>query len=436
MLKQRSRLLARALLIVLAGLTLQPVHAGPLQERVDRAVEAVEDKVIAWRRDIHQHPELANREFRTAALVAAHLRELGMAVRTEVAHTGVVGVLEGGRPGRVVALRADMDALPITEQTGLPFASTVRADYEGREVGVMHACGHDAHTAILMGAAQVLAGIREEIAGTIVFIFQPAEEGPPEGEDGGAKMMIDEGVLQNPRPEAIFGLHLGIQESGSIHYASGPIMSSSDRLHIRVIGRQSHGASPWVGIDPVVVSSQIILGLQTIHSRQVDTRYPHVISIGMVEGGQRFNIIPGEIELIGTVRAQEEAVRVDVHERIVRTATSIAASAGATAEVRFLQPIPVTVNDPDLTARMLPTLQRAAGQDKVLTMRTSLGYEDFAFYAQEIPGLFFFLGTRAPGQSPRDTHPVHTPYFNPHEGSFVTGVRALASLAVDFLHGD
>ena len=307
--------------------------------------------MVTWRRDIHQHPELSNREFRTAALVADHLRALGMEVRTEVAHTGVVATLRGGRPGPVVALRADMDALPVTEMVDLPFASRERAIYNGQEVGVMHACGHDNHVAILMGVADVLASVRDDLPGTVKFIFQPAEEGAPEGERGGAELMLEEGAFENPRPEVIFGLHVGPNRVGRLTYRAGSTMASADWLRIVVRGRQTHGAAPWGGIDPIVVSSQIVLGLQTVASRQLPvTLTPSIITIGSIHGGVRGNIIPDEVEMVGTIRTFDAEVRQDIHRRIRLTAEQIAASAGATAEVEITHGYPVTVNDPELTA--------------------------------------------------------------------------------------
>ncbi|MCY4510662.1 MAG: amidohydrolase, partial [Acidobacteria bacterium] len=320
-----------------------------LRQAAEERARAVEPRVVTWRRDIHQHPELSNREFRTAALVADHLRSLGMEVRTEVAHTGVVATLRGGRPGPVVALRADMDALPVTEQVDLPFASRERAIYNGQEVGVMHACGHDNHVAILMGVADVLASVRDDLPGTVKFIFQPAEEGAPEGERGGAELMLEEGAFENPRPEVIFGLHVGPNRVGQLTYRAGSAMASADWLRIVVRGRQTHGAAPWGGVDPIVVSSQIVLGLQTIASRQLPvTLTPSIITIGSIHGGVRGNIIPDEVEMVGTIRTFDAEVRQDIHRRIRRTAEQIAASAGATAEVEITHGYPVTVNDPGL----------------------------------------------------------------------------------------
>ncbi|HEY9519004.1 MAG TPA: amidohydrolase [Gemmatimonadales bacterium] len=410
-------------------------QAQALAREIDARAAAVLPKVVAWRRDIHQHPELSNRETRTAKLVADHLTSLGLEVRTGVAHTGVVGVLRGGKPGPVVALRADMDALPVTELVDLPFKSTVTTEFNGQTVGVMHACGHDNHVAMLMGAAEVLAGLRAQIPGTIKFIFQPAEEGVPRGERGGAGLMIEEGVLENPAPAAIFGLHVWPGPVGGITYRSGPAMAASDQLFIVVKGRQTHGAQPWGGVDPIVVSSQVILGLQTIASRQINvTQVPAIITVGRIVGGNRGNIIPDSVIMEGTVRSFDEAMRADIKERIRRTVSSIAQSAGATATVDFgTGNNPVTFNEPALTTRMLPTLQRVAGASNVSVGELSTPAEDFALYQQKIPGLFVFLGGVPKGQDPATAPRNHSPSFFVDEGVLPLGVRTLASLAVDWL---
>jgi amidohydrolase len=412
-----------------------PAQAQSLAREIDARAAAVLPKVVAWRRDIHQHPELSNRETRTAKLVADHLASLGLEVRTGVAHTGVVGVLRGGKPGPVVALRADMDALPVTELVDLPFKSTVTTQFNGQTVGVMHACGHDNHVAMLMGAAEVLAGLRAQIPGTIKFIFQPAEEGAPRGERGGAGLMIEEGALENPAPAAIFGLHVWPGPVGGITYRSGPAMAASDQLFITVKGRQTHGAQPWGGVDPIVVSSQVILGLQTIASRQINvTQVPAIITVGRIVGGNRGNIIPDSVMMEGTVRSFDEAMRADIKERIRRTVTSIAQSAGATATVDFgTGNNPVTFNDPALTARMLPTLQRVAGASNLSVGELSTPAEDFALYQQKIPGLFVFLGVVPKGQDPAAAPRNHSPSFFVDEAVLPLGVRTLASLAVDWL---
>jgi amidohydrolase len=402
---------------------------------VDARAKSLEAKVIAWRRDIHQHPELSNREVRTGRVVAGHLASLGLKPQTEVAYTGVVATLDTGRPGPVVALRADMDALPVTEEVDLPFASRERASYNGQEVGVMHACGHDCHVAILMGVAELLAGAREALSGKIKFIFQPAEEGPPAGEDGGAALMIKQGVLENPRPDAIFGLHVyaGV-EAGKLAYRPGPTMASADRFRIVIHGRQTHGALPWRGVDPIVVSSQLVMGLQTIVSRQVDLSLePAVLSIGAIRGGVRDNIIPDRVEMLGTLRTFNETMREDIQERIRSMTSHIAQSAGASAEVFFDNPYPVTINDESLTQRMLPTLQRVAGADNVFLSQKITGYEDFSYYQQRVPGLFYFVGIspRGGGRSA----PNHSPRFYVDESALLLGVRSLAQLAVDYLNG-
>jgi amidohydrolase len=405
-----------------------------LNTQVDRLASQVQQKVLTWRRDIHQNPELSNRETRTANLVATHLRSLGLEVRTGVAHTGVVGVLRGGKPGPVVALRADMDALPVTEEVDVPFASKVRTTYNGQEVGVMHACGHDAHTAILMGVAEVLAGMRNELPGTVKFIFQPAEEGAPTGERGGAQLMIEEGVLDTPTPSAIFGLHVFPYPAGEIRYRSGGIMAAADAFRIIVKGRQTHGALPWAGVDPIVVASQIVVALQTITSRQVDvTAAPAIITVGAFNGGVRFNIIPDSVVMLGTIRTFDTAMRNDIHQRMRRTAESIAQSAGATALVVIDTTTSVTYNDPALTERIVPTLRAVAGANHLVVVAPNTTAEDFSRYQQRIPGVFFFLGITPPGTDPAKVAPNHSPRFFVDEAALPTGVRVMAHLAVDYL---
>ena len=420
-------------LLALLVLSTSPLAAQGrrLDAEIDRRAAQVEGKVVAWRRDIHAHPELSNREVRTGQIVAEHLRALGLEVRTGVAHNGVVGVLRGGRPGPVVALRADMDALPVTEEVDVPFASKVRSTYNGQDVGVMHACGHDAHVAILMGVAEVLAGMRRDLPGTVKFIFQPAEEGVPSGEDGGAAMMIAEGALDDPKPGAIFGLHVFPYAAGEIMYRPGGLMAAADLLRIVVRGRQTHGAQPWSGIDPIVVTSQIVLGLQTITSRQVDiTAAPAIVTIGAVNGGVRNNIIPDSVVMIGTIRSFDAAMRRDIWARVRRTAEGIAQSAGATAVVTIDSGPPVTYNDPTLTERMTPTLRRVT---RVGTSEAKTTAEDFSRYQEKIPGLFFFLGITPPGTDPKAAAPNHSPRFFVDEAALPVGVRALSHLAVDYL---
>jgi amidohydrolase len=410
-----------------------------LAARIDAGVAASVPQLIAWRRDVHEHPELGNREVRTAAIVAAHLRALELDdVRTEVGITGVVGVLRGALPGPVVALRADMDALPVEERTDVPFASKQRTTWNGESVGVMHACGHDAHVAILMTVASVLAGLRSELAGTVKFIFQPAEEMPPEGEEGGARLMIREGALANPAPQAIFGLHVtSMLATGTIGCRAGPAMASSDTFRITVQGRQTHGAMPWRGVDPIVTAAQVVLGLQTIVSRQVDlTHEPAVVTVGAIKGGNRENIIPDSVEMRGTIRTFDEEMRDDVHGRVKDTAEHIARSARAGCEVCVAKRYPVTVNDAELTEAMWPTLERVAGADHVIRMPKIAGSEDFSFYQHVVPGLFFFVGITPPAHDLKSAAPNHSPLFFIDEAGLPLGVRALAHAAVDWLEAN
>ncbi len=427
---------AAFLALILAGSPgrLVAQEAEAMHAEIDRLAAQFSGDVIAWRRDLHQNPELGNREFRTAGIVAEHLRSLGFdEVRTDVAHTGVVGVLRGGRPGPVVGLRADMDALPVTELADVPFASTVTTEYNGQEVGVMHACGHDAHTAALMGTASVLAEMRSDLAGTVVFLFQPAEEGAPSGEEGGAELMIAEGAVESPRPEAYFGLHTSPFPTGLVGWRSGGIMASADEFTIVVTGKQTHGAAPEMGVDPIVVASQIVLALQTIPSRQVAATNPVVLSVGKIEGGVRFNIIPETVQLDGTIRTHDPAVQDDVHERIRRTAEGIAESAGATAEVEIRRFYPVTYNDPELTAVALSSLERVVGQQGLVQIPPLMVAEDFSFFARQAPGFYFMLGVNAPGVAYGEAASNHSPYFYVNEDALEVGVRAMATLAVDYL---
>ncbi|HET7526484.1 MAG TPA: amidohydrolase [Burkholderiaceae bacterium] len=407
-----------------------------LAHRIDTAAAAVEQRVTAWRRDLHQHPELGNRETRTASIVAEQLRGLGLdEVKTGVAHTGVVGLLKGKLPGKVVALRADMDALPVSEEVDVPFASKARTIWNGEEVGVMHACGHDCHTAILMGVATVLAGLRDQLRGSVKFIFQPAEEMPPQGEEGGAKMMIAEGALQHPTPQAIFGLHVTSRQNvGQIGYRTGPTMASSDRFSITVHGRQTHGAAPWLGVDPIVTSAQVVLGLQTVVSRGVDiSREPAVVTVGMIKGGVRENIIPDSVEMRGTIRTFDEGMRDEVHAQVKTLAESVARGSRAGCTVCIEKNYPVTVNDPALTEAMLPTLRRVAGADQVLFVPKVTGSEDFSYFQKLVPGMFFFVGVTPPEIDPAKAAPNHSPRFRVDERALLLGVRALAHLACDYL---
>lgn len=415
-----------------------PALAAISDRALEDAARAVDARVVEWRRDLHQNPELGNREFRTSQKVAEHLKALGLEVKTGIAHTGVVGVLRGGRPGPTIALRADMDALPVTERADVPFRSTVTTEYRGEKVGVMHACGHDAHTAILMGAAQALVALRKDLPGTILFVFQPAEEGAPDGERGGAPLMLEEGAFDIVKPEAAFGLHVwSALNSGQIGYRSGPFMAASDRFRIVVKGRQTHGARPWGGVDPIVVSSQIVLGLQTIVGRQIDiSQYPAVVSVGAIKGGIRNNIIPDEVEMIGTFRTFDPEVRRQVIERMTRIAQDVAHSAGATATVEIADDNnPVVVNDAKLTSRMLPSLARAGRGGQVQEIPYVTGAEDFAFFGQQVPALFFFVGSTPDGVDAAQAPSNHSPQFYLDEGSLPVGLRAMMGVAVDYLQG-
>jgi len=410
-----------------------------LKAQVAKKADAMQPKLVAWRRDLHEHPELGNQETRTAGIIAAHLKALGLEVKTGVAKTGVVGLLKGGKPGPVVALRADIDGLPIIERTPVPFASKVKATYNNAEVGVMHACGHDTHVDMLMGVAEVLSSMKADLHGTVKFIFQPAEEGAPFGEEGGAELMVKKGVLQNPKVDAIFGLHINAQtEVGKITYRPGGTMAAVNDLQIIVKGRQAHGAYPWSSVDPVVVSAQIINNLQTIVSRNLNvTENAGVVTIGAINGGNRSNIIPEQVVMLGTIRALSAADEKMMIERVKTIATKTAEAAGATAEVKI--PLsthyPVTYNDPALTEKMLPTLQATAGAANVMLKPPVTGAEDFSFYQEKVPGLFFFLGGMPKGQDPLKTAAHHTPDFYIDESGFSLGVKALCNLTLDYMAG-
>lgn len=407
-----------------------------LQAKTDQMAKEIEAKVIEWRRYFHEHPELSNREFKTAEKVAAHLKSLGMEVQTGIAKTGVVGLLKGSKPGPVIALRADMDALPVTERNSLAFASKEKTTFNGQETGVMHACGHDAHVAILMGVAEILARNKNDLKGTIKFIFQPAEEGPPAGEEGGAGLMVKEGVLDNPKVDAIFGLHVrSITPLGRIEYRPLGFMAASDWFTIKVYGKQAHGSAPWKGIDPIVVSAQIINGLQTIISRQTElTKEAAVITVGRMNAGIRENIIPEYAEMAGTIRTFDPEMQQIIHEKIKLTATKIAESAGARAEVTIDSKTPVTYNDQALTERMVAALQRAAGEKNVVRINPDTGAEDFAYYQKKVPGLFFFVGACPPNIDPSKAPSHHTPDFMMDEASMLTGVKALLNVTMDYMY--
>lgn len=410
-------------------------QGSSLNSRLDKTAESLEKKVVAWRRDFHQHPELGNREFQTAAKVAAHLQSLGMDVKTGVGKTGVVALLKGGKPGPVVALRADMDGLPVTERGDLPFKSDARTEYNGQQTGIMHACGHDTHVAMLMGVAEVLASVKSDLRGTVKFIFQPAEEGAPAGEEGGAYLMVKEGVLENPKVDAIFGLHINSQtEVGTIKYRPGATMAAVDQYAIKIKGKQTHGASPWSGVDPIVTASQVVMGLQTIVSRNLPiTDNAAVVTVGAIHGGIRQNIIPEEVNMIGTIRSFDPAMQKTIHRRINEIATNIAESAGAKAEVKIDIMYPVTYNDPKLTDQMLPSLEVVAGKDNVKITPAQTGAEDFSFYQQKVPGFFYFLGGMSKGKKIEDAAPHHTPDFQIDESCFVLGMKSLCHLTVDYM---
>jgi amidohydrolase len=420
-------------LSLIAAVPLAAQTPSSFGAEIDRRALAVNDSVVAWRRDIHEHPELSGEEVRTAALVAAHLKKLGLRVRTGVGGTGVVGVLEGGRPGPVVALRADMDALPVTEEVDVPFRSHVRAQYAGQDVGVMHACGHDSHVAMLLGAAEVLAGLRDRLPGTVVFLFQPAEEAL-----SGAAGMIRDGALENPKPSAVFGIHVFPYSVGSVVYRPGALMAAGGTLRIVVRGRQTHGAMPWNGVDPVVVASQIVLGLQTIVSRQTDlTASPAIVTVATINGGVRNNIIPDSVVMTGTIRTFDETQRQQLPELVRRTAESIAAASGATAGVEASISGTITYNDPALVERMRPTVERVVGSGihgaKILGGPQTTTSEDFSLYQQRVPGIFMFLGVTPEGTDPKLAAPNHSPKFYVDEKALPIGVRLLSEMAVDYL---
>lgn len=434
--KPFTGLAAAALLLSLASTP--AAAAAPAAAEIDKLATAVEPEVVANRRWLHEHPELSNREVETGKYLAQKLQALGYEVQTGVAHNGVVAVLRGAKPGPVVALRSDMDALPVAEEVNLPFASKVKGSYDGKDVGVMHACGHDAHMGILLGAAKVFAQLKDRLPGTVKLIFQPAEEGAPRGEEGGAALMVKEGVLSRaPVPEVIFGLHVMTEfETGHIGYRPGGLMASADDFVITVHGRQTHGALPWNGVDPIVIGSEIVLALQTIVSRQLDiTRAPAIVTVGKFDGGVRNNIVPETVTLKGTLRALRPDDREQVLAAVRRTAEHVAAASGATAEVEIgaETSYPVTYNDPALTARMLPTLQRVAGRDNLIETLPKTVAEDFSFYQQKIPGLFVFVGVRKPGGSMEEYAPNHSPRFKIDESGLGLGVRTLVNLTLDYM---
>src|SRR5580658_2764622 len=419
----------------LLAMAMASTKTKPLHARLDAAAKTIEQKMIGWRRDFHENPELGNQEFRTAAIVARHLRALGYDVRENVAVTGVVATLRGGGgPGPVVALRADMDALPVAEEVDLPFASRARAVWDGVDVPVMHACGHDAHTAILMAAAEVFSGMRNELRGTIKLLFQPAEENLPRGEIGGAKRMLAEGAFADPKPDVVFGLHLvtGLP-AGTLGYRPGPAHASADSFHITVRGRQTHGAMPWRGVDPIVIGAQVVSALQTIQSRQLDVNDPSVLTVGTFHSGMRANIIPERAELTGTLRTYDDDRRIYMQRRVTEIAENVARGMDGTADVHW-EPngYPVTANDIALTDRMLPSLARAAGDGRLRLTQRSMAAEDFSYFAREAPGLFFWVGVTPPGEDPRAAAPNHSPRFRVDETGLLPGLRGTLHLVADF----
>jgi len=403
-------------------------------QSLQTSYDKIEPKVIEWRRDIHQHPELSNREFKTAEKIANHLKSLGIEVQTGVAHTGVVGILKGDQPGKVVALRADIDALPVTERNDLPFRSEVTSEFLGEKVGVMHACGHDTHTAILMGVAEVLSQNKDKIKGTVKFIFQPAEEGPPPGEEGGALLMVKEGVLKNPEVDAIFGLHINSQTPvGVIRYKSGGTMAAAQSFTIHVKGKQSHGSQPWSGVDPILISAKIIDGLQTIISREANlTNEAAVITVGKIKSGVRFNIIPESAEMLGTIRTLDYGMKDMINKRMMEMVPDIAKAYGGEASIEIKDATDITFNDPELVSQMIPTLKRVGGDENIQTQKAVTGAEDFSYYQREVPGFFFFLGGMTPGNE--EPFPHHTPDFKIDEDGLMLGVKALTELSIDYLN--
>ena len=405
---------------------------------IEAWAKPVDGKVLNWRRDIHQFPELGNREFRTSKLVAEHLKSLGLDVKTGVAHTGVTAVLKGGKPGPRIALRADMDALPVTENSGLPFESKQTAEFRGQKTGVMHACGHDSHTAILMGVAEAMAKHKADIAGEVLFIFQPAEEGPPDGETGGADQMLAEGIFKTFKPEAVFGLHVfSTLNAGQLGYRSGPLMAASDRFNIVVKGRQTHGSRPWGGVDPIVAAAEIVTSAQSIVSRRQNlTKQPIVVSFGAINGGIRYNIIPDSVELVGTIRSFDDGMRAQAFKDLANVAEHVAAAHGATVVAKIPDTVgnPVTVNNPALTARVLPSLKKVAGAE-VVEMTLTTGAEDFAYYAKEVPGFFFFVGSTPKGVDASTAPSNHSPQFFLDESALPLGTRALLQISLDYLNG-
>lgn len=426
----------KQLLLICSLILLATVVHAQLKQRISAAIDKVEPRCISWREQIHKNPELGNREVQTAKLVAEHLRSLGLEVKEGVAKTGVVGILKGDKPGPCIALRADMDALPVTEKADIPYASKVKTMYNGQEVGVMHACGHDTHVAMLMSVAEVLASVRKDLKGTVKFIFQPAEEGAPQGEEGGAKLMVEEGVMDNPKVDVVFGLHIeaGI-EAGTIEYKSGSFMAAADFFTIRVKGKASHGSQPWLGVDPISASAQIINGLQTIVSRQSElTKAPVIITVGKIQGGVRNNIISEEVEMLGTIRTLDSDMQKKVHEQFRHVIKTIGDASGATTEVEIDTKTLVTYNDPALVEKMLPSLRTAIGANNVKAREWVTGAEDFSYYGTRAPAFFFYLGGMPKGKDPKTAPPHHTAEFYVDNAGMKTGVQAFCQLVTDYMN--
>lgn len=420
--------------LFVTALLANSAFAVDFSQEINASADKVLPKVIEWRRHLHQFPELSNREFKTSKFVEEKLRALGIEVKTGVAKTGVVGILKGAQPGPVIGLRADMDGLPVTERNALPFASKEKSEYNGSTVGVMHACGHDSHVAMLLGAAEVLTAMKSKLKGTVVFIFQPAEEGAPEGEEGGAKLMVKEGVMDMPKIDAIFGIHINsATEAGKIAFKSGSFMAAADWFTIKIKGKQTHGSQPWLGVDPVAVAAEIINRLQTIVSRQSElTKAPVVISVGKINAGVRENIIPEELTMSGTIRTLDSQMQKDTHARIRLVATKIAESFGATAEVTFDTKTLVTYNTPDLVKKMIPSLEKAAGAENVKEMEWTTGAEDFSYFGEKAPAFFFYVGGMPKGQDPKTAAAHHTPDFFIDDSRLDVGVKAFCNLVFDY----
>ncbi|MCB0487920.1 MAG: amidohydrolase [Cyclobacteriaceae bacterium] len=431
-----KNLITLVVLSLVSGAMVFGQSSAKTQAKLDQKAKELESKVIEWRRHFHQYPELSNREFKTGKMIADHLKSLGMEVKYPVAKTGAVGILRTGKPGPTIALRADIDGLPVVERVDLPFASKEKSTYLGQDVGVMHACGHDTHIAILMGVAQILSEMKSELKGTIVFLFQPAEEGAPQGEEGGAALMIKEGVLDSPKVDAAFGLHISSQTPvGTVTFKPEGMLAAADMLKIKVKGVQAHGSAPWAGVDPIVVSAQIINGLQTIVSRQLDlTEAGVALTVATIHGGVRNNIIPEEVEMTGTLRTLDNRMQDELHERIRRTATNIAESMGATAEVEIIRGYPVTYNSPELTDWAKPVMERVAGKENAKVIKAVTGAEDFSFFSQKVPGFFFFVGGMPKDADPTKVPSHHTPDFYIDESGMITGLRAMLNLTVDYMN--